>query len=55
MVLCFAPNPAVPFSNNVAERDQRPVKVQQRTFDDCRRTLADLADFALYHRVPIAP
>jgi transposase len=34
-------------SNNLAERDQRPVKVQQRTSGGCWRTLQGLADFAV--------
>jgi transposase len=47
MILRFATNLAVPFSNNLAERDQRPVKVQQRTSCGCWRTLQGLADFAV--------
>lgn len=47
MILRFATNLAVPFSNNLAERDQRPVKVQQRTSGGCWRTLQGLADFAI--------
>jgi transposase len=47
MILRFATNLVVPFSNNLAERDQRPVKVQQRTSGGCWRTLQGLADFAI--------
>jgi transposase len=47
MILRFATDLAVPFSNNLAERDQRPVKVQQRTSGGCRRTLQGLIDFAV--------
>ncbi len=47
MILRFAADLAVPFSNNVAERDARPVKVQQRTSGGCWRTLQGLADFAV--------
>jgi transposase len=42
----------VPFGNNVAERDQRSVKVQQRTSGGCWRTLAGLADFAIVQSCP---
>jgi transposase len=34
-------------SNNQAERDVRPVKVQQRSSGGCRRTLQGLSDFAV--------
>ncbi|AEH09312.1 hypothetical protein FsymDg_1872 [Candidatus Protofrankia datiscae] len=37
----------VPFTNNVAERDVRPAKVQQRTSGGCWRTLQGLVDFAV--------
>ena len=47
MILRFATDLAVPFSNNVAERDQRPVKVQQRASGGCWRTLQGLIDFAV--------
>lgn len=47
MILRFATDLAVPFSNNLAERDQRPVKIQQRTSGGCWRTLQGLADFAI--------
>jgi transposase len=47
MILRFATDLAVPFSNNLAERDQRPVKVQQRSSGGCWRTLQGLIDFAV--------
>jgi transposase len=47
MILRFATDLAVPFSNNIAERDQRPVKVQQRASGGCWRTLQGLIDFAV--------
>jgi transposase len=37
------------FTNNQAERDARPVKVQQRSSGGCWRTLQGLADFAVVH------
>ncbi len=47
MILRFAVDLAVPFTNNVAERAVRPVKVQQRTSGGAWRTLAGLVDFAI--------
>ena len=47
MILRFAVNLAVPFTNNVAERAIRPVKVQQRTSGGAWRTLTGLTDFAI--------
>jgi transposase len=47
MILRFATNLAVGFTSNQAERDVRPVKVQQRTSGGCWRTLQGLADFAI--------
>ncbi len=47
MILRFVVDLAVPWTNNQAERDVRPVKVQQRTAGGCWRTLAGLADFAV--------
>jgi transposase len=47
MILRFTADLAVPFSNNQAERDQRPVKVQQWTSGGCWRTLQGLIDFAV--------
>lgn len=47
MILRFAADLAVPFSNNTAERAVRPVKVQQRTSGGAWRTLAGLVDFAV--------
>lgn len=47
MILRFATNLTVPFTNNTAERAIRPVKVQQRTSGGAWRTLQGLADFAI--------
>jgi transposase len=47
MILRFATDLAVGFTSNQAERDIRPVKVQQRTSGGCWRTLDGLADFAI--------
>jgi transposase len=47
MILRFATDLAVGFTSNHAERDIRPVKVQQRTSGGCWRTLDGLADFAI--------
>jgi len=46
MILRFATDLAVPFTNNQAERSVRPVKVQQRTSGGAWRTLQGLVDFA---------
>src|SRR6266496_4216252 len=47
MILRFATDLTVGFTSNQAERDIRPVKVQQRTSGGCWRTLDGLADFAI--------
>jgi transposase len=47
MILRFATDLTVDFTNNQAERDIRPVKVQQRASGGCWRTLQGLADFAI--------
>ena len=47
MILRFATDLTVPFTNNAAERAVRPVKVQQRTSGGAWRTLAGLTDFAM--------
>ena len=47
MILRFATDLTVGFTSNQAERDVRPVKVQQRTSGGSRRTLNGLADFAI--------
>ena len=49
MILRFATDLSVPFTNNEAERACRPVKVQQRTSGGCWRTLQGLTDFAIVH------
>lgn len=46
-ILRFTTNLTVGFTNNVAERAVRPVKVQQRSSGGCWRTLQGLADFAV--------
>lgn len=45
-ILRFTTNLAVGFTNNLAERQVRPVKVQQRSSGGCWRTLQGRADFA---------
>jgi transposase len=47
MILRFTTDLAVGFTSNQAERDVRPVKVQQRTSGGTWRTLAGLADFTI--------
>jgi Transposase IS66 family len=47
MILRFTTDLAVGFTSNQAERDVRPVKVQQRTSGGTWRTLDGLADFAI--------
>jgi len=47
MILRFATDLSVPFTNNAAERACRPVKIQQRTSGGCWRTLTGLTDFAI--------
>ncbi len=47
MILRFVTDLAVPWTNNQAERDVRPVKIQQRTSGGCWRTLEGIADFAI--------
>jgi transposase len=47
MILRFATDLSVPFTNNEAERSCRPVKVQQRTSGGAWRTLQGLIDFAI--------
>lgn len=47
MILRFLHDLAVPFTNNSAEREVRPVKVKQRTGGGSWRTLQGLADFAV--------
>ncbi len=47
MILRFATDLTVPFTNNEAERACRPVKIQQRTSGGCWHTLQGLIDFAI--------
>jgi transposase len=47
MILRFATDLSVPFTNNEAERSCRPVKVQQHTSGGAWRTLQGLTDFAI--------
>ena len=47
MILRFATDLTVPFTNNEAERAVRPVKIQQRTSGGAWRTLQGLTDFAI--------
>ncbi|MGH3503818.1 MAG: IS66 family transposase [Nocardioidaceae bacterium] len=47
MILRFATDLSVPFTNNAAERACRPVKVQQRASGGAWRTLQGLTDFAI--------
>lgn len=47
MILRFTTDLTVPFTNNLAERRVRPVKVQQRSSGGCWRTLQGLAEFAI--------
>ena len=49
MILRFATDLSVSWTNNQAERDIRPVKIQQRTSGGAWRTLAGLTEFAVVH------
>jgi len=47
MILRFTTDLAVPWTNNLAERQVRPAKVQQRASGGCWRTLQGLTDYAI--------
>jgi transposase len=47
MILRFATDLTVPWTNNEAERTLRPVKIQQRTSGGTWRTVQGLIDFAM--------
>jgi len=49
MILRFTTDLTIPWTNNQAERDLRPVKIQQRTSGGCWRTLTGLTEFATVH------
>ncbi len=49
MIVRFATDLSVPFTNNEAERTLRPVKIQQRSSGGSWRTVQGLADFAIVH------
>jgi transposase len=47
MILRFTTDLAVPWTNNLAERQVRPAKLQQRASGGCWRTLQGLTDYAI--------
>lgn len=49
MILRFATDLSVTWTNNQAERDIRPVKIQQRNSGGAWRTLEGLTEFAIVH------
>lgn len=49
MILRFATDLSVTWTNNQAERDVRPVKIQQRNSGGAWRTLEGLTEFAVVH------
>lgn len=49
MILRFATDLTVSWTNNQAERDVRPVKIQQRNSGGAWRTLEGLTEFAVVH------